>query len=167
MDFGLDRVQSSLALRWRRLLIRNRQSGTLWVNPKWCSMQIQSARTFIYVSDVARSAAFYADRLGLRESDRIIGGTIMLGRGFELELLQAPPDAAPPGDQRVGLLFFVADVDAAYEELLQQQVTILSAPETSTDGTRAFYLADPDGLPIGLLQEAVPEPPPEWIFEDQ
>lgn len=131
-------------------------------------MRMRSARFVVYASDVNRSLHFYTSVLKLQTIDRVIGGTVLGVGAIEIELLQERRDQDASLDRRTGLLIFVDDADAAYNELVDQDVVMLTELATSADGARSFYIADPDGLPIGIVSEApVAMPPAEWLYEEQ
>jgi predicted enzyme related to lactoylglutathione lyase len=131
-------------------------------------MQIRSARFFVYATDLPRSLHFYTNVLGLQVVDRVIGGTVLSAGGTELEVLQERRDEEPLLDRRTGFTLFVDDADAAFAQLTAQSVPVLTELSTASDGSRVFYIADPDGLPIGILSEAALDlPPVEWLLDDQ
>lgn len=134
----------------------------------------------ISVADADRSLAFYRD-LGLElVSDREVvrdfvermtavrGAQVRIvhlsGHGANLELLEY---RQPRGAQRarepneVGsahLCFLTEDIEAAYEWLRGKGVSFRSAPVRVTSGPntdgRGFYLEDPDGNAVEVLQLA-------------
>lgn len=131
-------------------------------------MRIQSARFFVYASELAQSLHFYTQTLGLQVVERVIGGTVLAAGSMELEVLQERRDEGALMDRRTGFVMIVDDADAAFEQLSQQGVTVLREPATTHSGARTFYIADPDGLPIGILSEpALDLPPLDWLTEDQ
>lgn len=131
-------------------------------------MRIEAARFFVYASDLARSLHFYTRLLGLQVVDRVIGGTVLAAGAMELEVLQERRDEDALLDRRTGFLLIVDDADAAFAALSPQGVTILSEPATDHNGTRMFYIADPDGLPIGILSEPAQQlPSMDWLMEEQ
>jgi predicted enzyme related to lactoylglutathione lyase len=131
-------------------------------------MQITSARFFVYASDLSQSLQFYTQVLKLSIVDRVVGGTVLAAGTTELEVLQERRDEEIVLDRRTGFIIFVDDLEAAYAELMQHEITVLTEPATGADGSRAFYIADPDGLPIGIHTTPPPaEPPAEWLFEEQ
>lgn len=131
-------------------------------------MKIQSARFFVYATDLAASLHFYTEVLGLQVVHRVVGGTVVTAGGTELEVLQERRDDEPVLDRRTGFLIFVDDADAAYADVSERGAVILSEITTASDGARVFYVSDPDGLPIGILSEPQPEQPPaEWLLEEQ
>jgi lactoylglutathione lyase len=136
------------------------------------------------VSDMDRSIAFYRDLFGLEllsdwVSDAGYLGTItgfgsvrmrlafmrLPGTEVRLELIQYldPPGAQrelTPNEPGAGhLCFDVPDIQAAYQELLDQGVRFRSEPveilSAANRGAWGVYLLDPDGITIELRQ-----PPP-------
>ncbi len=131
-------------------------------------MNIRSARFVVYATDIARSLQFYTDVLGLQVVDRIVGGTVLAAGPSEIELLQERRDEDATVDRRTGLVLFVDDADVAYSEVSETDVVLLTELTTGADGTRSFYIADPDGLPIGIVAEPPATlPPADWLFEEQ
>ncbi|MEU7020073.1 VOC family protein [Streptomyces sp. NPDC046203] len=117
-------------------------------------MHVLSSRILLCPTDPERSRRFYGDTLGLavyREfgtgPDR--GTVYFLGGGF-LELsgrATAPP--TPPGPR---LWLQVADVRAAREELRGKDVHVVREPVTEPWGLIEMWLADPDGIPIAVVE---------------
>lgn len=107
------------------------------------------------VSDVDRSAAFYADVLGLRLLFRYPGNAFFDAAGVRL-YLATPTDLDFAG---VATLYFrVADVTAVFERLVSRGATVRERPtiarrDTGYDLWLAF-VQDPDGNNIGLMREA-------------
>lgn len=135
---------------------------------KGSEMNIRSARFVVYAADITRSLQFYTDVLGLHVVDRIVGGTVLAAASIELELLQERRDEEATVDRRTGLVIFVDDADAAYNEVSGTDVVLLTELTTGADGSRSFYLADPDGLPIGIVAEPPATlPPADWLYEEQ
>lgn len=131
-------------------------------------MQIKSARFFVYAVDLPRSLQFYTDVLGLQVVERVIGGTVLSAGGTEVEVLQERRDEDVLLDRRTGFTLFVDAADAAYADLTVQGIPLLTEIATASDGSRIFYIADPDGLPIGIVSEAPSDlPPVEWLLDDQ
>lgn len=130
-------------------------------------MRIKSARFFVYATDLSRSLQFYTQALRLQVVDRILGGTVLAAGPVELEVLQERREEDALMDRRTGFTIFVDDAENAYNELAQQNITMLTELQPAPDGSKVFYIADPDGLPIGILEEAPELPPPAWILGDQ
>lgn len=132
------------------------------------------------VADLDRSLGFYRDLLGmnvLSVADLDSEGfarltrnpparlrTALLAAGtFQLQLVQytsgggAPLvlDHRHPGSPH--LSFWVPDVDSLYDQLSRLPgVTVTSEPEDVVPGVRSLYLADPDGVPVELIQRVGP-----------
>lgn len=135
---------------------------------KGAATNIRSARVVVYATDIARSLQFYTDVLGLQVVDRIVGGTVLAAGTFEIELLQERRDEETMVDRRTGLVFFVDDADVAYGEVSGADVVFLTDLTTGADGTRSFYISDPDGRPIGIVAEPpTVQPAAEWLYEEQ
>ena len=120
---------------------------------------LKNVAAMFTVSDVAKSAAFYRDRLGfeitlLFESDHIDPYAIVERDGFEVHLAQRP--GAVPDWMLVGINVHVADVDAIYAEFAANgafddafprnlDVIREHPPEDKEYGMRDFIFVDPDG----------------------
>jgi catechol 2,3-dioxygenase-like lactoylglutathione lyase family enzyme len=145
------------------------------------AMGLQSARvngfdhTRVYVSDMARSRAFYEGVLDLQvhfenprqDSEgiaRIFGREgaavhLTMGRiaGHVVELIKVldedPPQAPGSYVGGSGFTVTVEDIDAAYEAVRASGVTVLN-DIVDVKGTRIFFIADPDGMRIELIQYA-------------
>ena len=130
----------------------------------------------VSVRDLERSLAFYRDALGLVPIfDVSLGGEGMAsatgvagahgrmvgckvpGSGVTLELLcfghrevsGAEGGPRPTGYTNISLA--VDDLDASYEALVAHGVTPLQRP-FEVGGVRMFFVADPDGTPIELIE---------------
>jgi predicted enzyme related to lactoylglutathione lyase len=107
------------------------------------------------VSDVDRSAAFYADVLGLPLLFRFPGNAFFDAHGVRLYLATpSEPGYAGP----ITVYFRVDDVSETFERLVARGATVREAPEiTHRDAAYDLWLAfisDPDGNNIGLMREA-------------
>jgi glyoxylase I family protein len=112
------------------------------------------------VKDVARSLAFYTERLGFQLELR--SGTafaaVQLG---SLRLLLSGPGSSgsrplPSGQQQepggwTRFLIYVPDLGTRIRELQQANVPFLNSIETGPGGSQ-ILIADPDGNPIELHQ---------------
>jgi catechol 2,3-dioxygenase-like lactoylglutathione lyase family enzyme len=122
-------------------------------------VHVLSGRTLIQPTDPERSRVFYGERLGLavhREfGPRPERGTVyFLGGGF-LELSgrsETPPSPA------VRLWLQVEDVAAAHDELRGKGVEIVRPPVQEPWGLIEMWIADPDGLPIVLVEVPADHP---------
>jgi catechol 2,3-dioxygenase-like lactoylglutathione lyase family enzyme len=114
-------------------------------------------------ADFDRSVGFYERRLGLsrfREwgTPPHRGVVFFLGGGF-LELTETPPGVAPPpAPSGVRLWLQVADVAAAHEELVERGVEVLDGPERKPWGLLEMVVADPDGLPVVVIETPIDHP---------
>lgn len=110
----------------------------------------------IFVSDMARSVAFYRDVLGLNlkyetpewSEFATTGATLALHRGDAL----SDPDGLGPtaaGQCRPGLS--VPDLDAFHQRLCDRGVTVVEAPRESF-GVRIAQYRDPDGLGLSVSE---------------
>jgi predicted enzyme related to lactoylglutathione lyase len=120
-------------------------------------------RLELFVADVERSAAFYADVLGFaRESEsegyvamRRGGAVIGIGRASDL------PEAHPlraRADERGGvgveIVLEVADVDASYKAANDAGWPVLGPVKQRSWGARDFRLLDPDGYYVRVTSRA-------------
>ena len=143
--------------------------------------ELQSVRvngydhTRVYVSDMATSRAFYErvldlqvffenprqDSEGIRQIYGREGAAVHLtfGRiaGHIVELIktldQDPPRAPQSHVGGSGFTVTVEDIDAAYAAVEASGVTLLT-DIVEVKGTRIFFIADPDGMRIELIQYA-------------
>jgi lactoylglutathione lyase len=114
----------------------------------------------VYVTDVDRSVAFYADQLGFEPFYRqppdgaadYVG--LRLGESrLGIVTAEAPRHlfGAEIGDApRFELWVVVEDVDATVGRLRERGVPVLREPEDMPWGERLGYVADPDGNPVAL-----------------
>ena len=130
-------------------------------------MRVQSARFFVYAHDLNLSFRFYTEILGLQVLDRVAGVTILAAGTTEIEVLQERREEDAVLDRRTGFILFVDDVEHAYATVTAHQVVILTEPASHADGSRIFYIADPDGLPIGISSVPHPIPPVDWLLDEQ
>ncbi|MEU6813911.1 VOC family protein [Streptomyces sp. NPDC046860] len=116
-------------------------------------VHVLSSRTLIRPTDPDRSRAFYGDRLGLAVH-REFGegperGTVyFLGGGF----LELSGRAEAPVAPSVRLWLQVPDAAAAHDELRAEGVEIVRAPVREPWGLVEMWIADPDGVPIVLVE---------------
>ncbi len=112
----------------------------------------------LWVSDPDRSAAFYADALGLEESNRL-GGAVFLtspnsATDHDLGLFQA--EGPPPTNRSVGLYHIAWEVEtltdlvAARERLAELGALV---GENNHGMSRSLYAKDPDGIEFEVMWE--------------
>ncbi len=113
------------------------------------------SHAIIFVSDMARSIAFYRDVLGLPLRFESPEWTEFdtPGSTVALHLADVPSNAAaicadviPAGN--CYLSFAVDDIDAFHQEMVAKGVPCLQPPEEEDFGGRLAGYADPDGLPF-------------------
>ena len=130
----------------------------------------------VRVSDMTRALAFYRDGLGLREIfdvrldgaglDAVTGtpgsrgrmvGLVVPGAGkvcIELLGFEHPPSEPAPRGRFTGysnVSLSVDDLDAAYAACVARGLRPLQRP-VEVGGVKMFFLADPDGTPIELIE---------------
>lgn len=122
--------------------------------------------SMIRVLDEARSTAFYGTAFGLGVAERLDFETFTLiylsnpETGFELELTVNKGRADPyaPGDGYGHLAVSVADVDAEHARLTAAGLGPRKLVDFAPGGpgtpviARFFFIADPDGYQIEVLQ---------------
>ena len=103
------------------------------------------------VQDLARSAAFYRDTLGLSVQMEIPGFTFLDGGGVTLALSQPLARATGQAAGATEVVFSVEDVTAAYEALRANGVTFTQAPRNVVGSNWAANFQDPDGHRLSIF----------------
>jgi predicted enzyme related to lactoylglutathione lyase len=116
-------------------------------------MEVLSSRVLLRPVDLPRSVAFYRDTLGLaiyREfgTPPEQGVVFFLGGGF----LEVSGHGDPTAAANVRLWLQVRDVDQAWKETTGAGADGLRPPMTEPWGLREAWIADPDGVRIGLIE---------------
>ena len=126
----------------------------------------------IGVSDIEASVVFYTAVLGMdvvfdvelegAGLDAVTGGAAQQGRMVggligttmvELLSLGAVPDS--PSGPHLGytnMSFRVDDLDATYDSVRRHHPDVHADPAVDIGGVRMFFIYDPDGTPIELLE---------------
>lgn len=113
--------------------------------------------TTLTVADMERSLAFYRDTLGIPLDRRYPAGPgieiAFLGAGeTKLELICR----AGEGDIRVGehisVGFEVESADEAMRQLAAKGIAVHSGPFQPNEHIRFFFVLDPDGLRVQLVE---------------
>lgn len=123
----------------------------------------KAIHSMIRVLDEARSVAFYDAAFGLKVVDRLAFDAFTLlylrnaGSEFELELTVNPGRTEPYslGDGYGHLAFSVADVAAEHARMTAAGLAPRKLVDFAPGGTviaRFFFVADPDGYQIEVLQ---------------
>ena len=143
-------------------------------------MEILAARVLIRPVDPARTLSFYRDVLQLAVYREFPGGTVFFLGGGYLEVSgqataakargapasqQAsaneeptapggPPSDTEPDeqDEHVRLWIQVRDLAMAYRTLLDRGATIVRPPRREPWGLNEMWVADPDGLHVGIIE---------------
>jgi catechol 2,3-dioxygenase-like lactoylglutathione lyase family enzyme len=116
-------------------------------------VEVLSSRVLLRPSVFADGVRWYRDVLGLRvyreygADGRVTGVVFFLGGGF-LELVSDSSSVAGGG----ALWLQVPDVAAEHDRLRQLGVDIRRPPKTEPWGLRECWIADPDGVQIGLIE---------------
>jgi lactoylglutathione lyase len=121
------------------------------------------------VTDLERALDFYCDKLGFREAFRLDREGepspwivyLQIGPGQFVELFPdareiGPQPGAAAGDNHVCLL--VDDMDGTLRELTARGLEISGSPLQGLDHNWQYWLTDPDGNRIELMQ-IMPESP--------
>ena len=115
------------------------------------------SHAIVFVSDMARSVAFYRDILGLPLGFESPEWTEFDTPGSKLALHLADDSSSPQNSIPAGVCnlgFAVDDLDAFHEEMVAKGVTCLQPPEEEDFGGRLAGYADPDGLPFWVGDKA-------------
>lgn len=116
---------------------------------------MELTQTYLLVSDVERSAAFYETVLDLtvaeRSDERVAFETgeceLVVEEDFDEETFSAF-GLRPPGDDRGRGAFFVfdvEDVDAVYDRAVEWGATVPTEPRAVDWGRKICLVEDPDG----------------------
>ena len=119
--------------------------------------------TAFYIADLERSLDFYCQKLGLREAFRLDKeGTpspwivyLQVSRGNFIELFPGGEGANRPRGNQVGynhVCLLVDDMQATLQELKGRGVEITGEPVRGMDNNLQYWLNDPDGNAIELMQ---------------
>lgn len=119
-------------------------------------MNLNTARVFVH--DIVRARAFYADALGLglHAHDLSQGWCVFNAGNCEL-VVEAVPGDAPAEEQALvgrftGLSFLVPNIHVAHQDLKARGVVFTAAPERQHWGGTLAAFRDPDGNQFQLAQ---------------
>ena len=121
---------------------------------------LKFSHAIVFVSNMARSVAFYRDVLGLplrfespewTEFDTP-GSTLALHLADDLSPASSSAKFNSSGDMQPG--FTVEDIDAFHQEMIAKGVPCLQPPEVEDFGGKLAGYADPDGLPFWVNDKA-------------
>ena len=118
--------------------------------------------TAIRTSDLEKSIEFYTETLGLKEAFRLNDADgkpfivyIYVGPRQFIELFPNGTKEAQYTKEQIGLVHIcleVDDVEAAYKELQGKQVPFDTGIVDGKAKCRQFWIHDPDGTPIELME---------------
>ncbi len=116
-------------------------------------MDILSSRTIVRPQDLLRSQRFYRDTLGLAVY-RQFGDPNAPGLVFHAGngLLEISGESTGDHAQGVALWLQVRDVHAEHRRLSDAGVTILREPREEPWGLIELWIADPDEIPIVIVE---------------
>ncbi len=126
-------------------------------------MDVLSSRVLLRPVDPARSQAFYRDVLGLavyREFGPVENPGVVFFLGNGLLEVSGPGNDAPRG---LALWVQVRDVAAEVGRLRAAGTTVLRDPRSEPWGLVEAWVADPEGVPIVLVEV----PPDHPLRRDQ
>jgi predicted enzyme related to lactoylglutathione lyase len=116
-------------------------------------MEVLSSRVILHVADLPMSRTFYEHTIGLRIyreygiAGRVTGVVYFLGGGF-LEIT-----AGDRRDSSGAILWLqVPDVDAEVTRLVNAGVTVRKPPERMPWGLVEFWIEDPDGTELRIIE---------------
>ncbi|WP_019498142.1 VOC family protein [Pseudanabaena sp. PCC 6802] len=117
----------------------------------------------LFVSDVARSVAFYRDILGF-EFKKLPKDSGCEGRSGCLKIgiydrtwlneLFGDRTQQPVGGTPFLLSMTVSDLDAVYQDLMAKHVKIIKPPTQMPWGQRIVFLTDPDNNLLEIVQKS-------------
>ncbi len=103
------------------------------------------------MTDLARSTAFYRDRLGLAVEREIPGFAFLAAGGVTLALSEPVGRARQPLAGAVVVVFGVRDVRASYAELVERGIAF-DGPPFNMDGVNwGANFRDPDGHILSIF----------------
>lgn len=115
----------------------------------------------VHVTDLDRALTFYCGTLGLTEGFRLTNDAgepwlvyVLVDERSSIELFPGG-DAAPAERPRYGnvhICLLVDDIHATVEDLRRRGLHLEGAPTLGLDGNYQYWLKDPDGNPIELMQ---------------
>ena len=127
-------------------------------------LAFREPQVILFNQNVERAAAFYSG-LGFVETFRVPteGEPIHVDLeldGYKLGLASVESTRNDHGldpvahGQRAAVILWTDDVDAAFEELNERGAPALAPPDAWLGRLRIAWIADPDGHPVQLVQDA-------------
>jgi catechol 2,3-dioxygenase-like lactoylglutathione lyase family enzyme len=119
---------------------------------------MQRAMPVLDCADMARSLAFYRDRLGFDASTWGEPPTFAILQRGHVTIALAKVDGKPAVSRNWAAYVYVDDVDAIHVELLAHGVAVEDPPTTQPYNCRDFVVDDPDGHMICFGHVLSPDP---------
>ncbi|WP_137725270.1 VOC family protein [Prescottella subtropica] len=120
-------------------------------------MEILSSRTILRPRDYEVTLAFYRDVLGLAIAREYPGGTVFFaGQGLIEVTAHGGSEVETPFTGALWLQ--VRSLADAHTELVRAEIPIVREPRIEPWGLHEMWIADPDDVPIVLVQ--IPEDHP-------
>ena len=112
----------------------------------------------IHVTDLAASIRFYEDVMGMKVTKRFASGpdieiAFMADGPTEIELLCNKQEELGQYQPFPSFGFAVEDLDQAMAEMKVKGVAITKGPFQPNPSTRFFFIQDPDGVPLQLIEQ--------------
>lgn len=120
-------------------------------------MEILSSRIILRPKDYTATLAFYRDALGLAVAREYGAGTVFFAGQNLIEVAgHGASDVASTFEGAIWLQ--VRDLDDAQAELVSAGVPIVREARQEPWGLHEMWIADPDGVPIVLVQVPADHP---------
>ena len=107
----------------------------------------------LFVEPFSECEDFYTRLMGMEVEWRPDEDNVYLTSGNDNLALHRVSEALPAGQlDHIGFFIdVIEDVDAWYEFLAGEGVTMLNEPRTHRDGARSFYCRDPAGIRVQVI----------------
>ena len=101
----------------------------------------------MYVTDLARSEAFYHEHLGFEKCEEMPPGVLMKSSEVTIYLEEGrqPRTAQPGTEAEMGVCFGCASVKAASEAMAAAGISLLTPYQEFAPAYAMFQINDPDG----------------------
>ncbi|MFC3963183.1 VOC family protein [Nocardia jiangsuensis] len=120
-------------------------------------MDILSSRIILRPGDYEATLAFYRDALGLAIAREYPGGTVLFAGQSSIEVA-AHGGSGEPSHFGGAIWLQVRDIADAAAELARAGVRVDREPKREPWGLLEMWIADPDGVPIVLVEVPAEHP---------